>query len=121
MANGEVATLPRSYDKARLDNIGILLEAMSFYTHQEVIPIYKDVVLDLKVTRDSDSAEMLDIVFAGITYDYGINVWQTEIGNKLMKEIIFNKSNAIVSYLTSIEPTLDATIAKIRTSVEAIP
>ncbi len=121
MANGEVATLPRSYDKARLDNIGILLEAMSFYTHQEVIPIYKDVVLDLKVTRDSDSAEMLDIVFAGITYDYGINVWQTEIGNKLMKEIIFNKSNAIVSYLTSIEPTLDATIANIRTSVEAIP
>ncbi len=121
MANGEVATLPRTYDKARLENIGMLLEAMSFYTQMKVIPVYKEVVLDLKVSRDTDSADMLDIVFAGATYDYGINVWQANIGNKLMTDIIMAKSTAIVSYLTSIEPSLDATIQKLRASVEAMP
>ena len=121
MANGEVATLPRTYDKTRIENIGMLLEAMSFYTQMKVIPVYKEVVLDLKVSRDTDSADMLDIVFAGATYDYGINVWQANIGNKLMKDIIMAKSTAIVSYLSSIEPSLDATIQKLRASVEAMP
>lgn len=121
MANGEVATLPRSYDEARAENIGIILEAMSYYTHNEIIPVYKDVLLDSKVSRDDDSSEMLDIVFEGITYDYGINVWQANVGNKLATDIYITKTSAIVSTLESISTTLDAEIQKLREAAEAMP
>jgi hypothetical protein len=120
-ANGELSTLPRTYDPARLENIGILLEAMSFYTHHEIIPVYKEVLLQTKVARDMDSSEMLDIVFNGITYDYGINVWQSHVGNKLMTDIFMPKSEAVVSTLDSIATSLDAQIEKLKTAVEQMP
>ena len=121
MANGEVATLPRSYDASRAEYIGILLEAMSFYTHHEIIPVYKEVLLSNKLTRDDDSNEMLDFVFEGITYDYGINVWQANVGNKISNEIYLNKNTAIVSTIDSISTTLNAEIEKLKASVEAMP
>lgn len=121
MANGELATLPRSYDPERIDNVGTLLEAMSFYTQYNVIPVYKDVVLDLKVSRDADSAEMLDLVFAGVTYDFGINVWQAELGNKLVSQIFVPTSTAVVSTVVSLEPTLDGAIDTLREAIANMP
>ncbi|MBQ2707004.1 MAG: hypothetical protein IJF67_01965 [Clostridia bacterium] len=120
MANSELVTLPRSFDKARLDNIGMILEALSFYTQQEIIPVYKEVLVEGKLTRDEDSLEMLDIIFGGITYDFGINVWQAEVGNAIMKGIFQTKSDAIASTLDSIAPTLDAAIEKLHTAVDAM-
>lgn len=121
MANGEFTTLPRTYREDRLENIGILLEAMSFYTQQNVIPVYQDKVLDLKVTRDYESAEMLDLVFAGVTYDFGVNGWATDVSDKLIEKIFYVKSTAIVSQLVAIEPTIQANIEKLKTNVKEVP
>ncbi len=121
MSNGEVATLPRSYDPARAENIGILLEAMSFYTQKEIFPVYKDVVLQTKYVRDEDSAEMLDIILSGITCDFGVNVWQTSVNNIVMENIIYAKSDQVVSYLTYIKNSLVPQIEALRTSIEQMP
>ncbi|MBE6658768.1 MAG: extracellular solute-binding protein [Ruminococcaceae bacterium] len=121
MANGEVATLPRSYDPDRLENIGTLLEAMSFYTQKEIVPTYKNVLLENKVARDEDSSEMLDIVFGGITFDYGINVWQEHIGNKIMSDIFLKKNNAVVSTLEKMQNAVTVQIEKLRETVADMP
>lgn len=120
-ANGTVATLPRSYEPERLENVGTLLEAMSFYTQYNIIPVYKDVVLDFKITRDKDSAEMLDIVFAGVTFDIGINVWQAIVGNKIVDNIFRTKTDAVVSTLVSMQPTVEMQIQNLRKAVEEMP
>ena len=122
MANGEVATLPRSYDAERLDNIGIILEAMSFYTHHKIIPVYKDVLLDVKVTRDVDSLEMLDYVFDGITYDFAVNIWQSSLGNKVFTNELYIPLNTnIVSKIKAYEKMTTLEVNKLRKSVEAMP
>ncbi len=121
MANGEFTTLPRSYREDRLENIGILLEAMSFYSQTELIPVYTDKVLDMKITRDYDSAEMLDIVYAGITYDFGVNGWAGTISDKIITDIFYAKSTAIVSKLVAIEPTITADVEKLKTDIKEVP
>lgn len=121
MANGEVMTLPRSYDKNRLENVGILLEAMSFYTYHEVMPVYKNELLQVKVARDDDSSRMLDLIFDGATYDFGINVWQNNLGNKIVTDIFMAKSDAVVSTLTTLSNAVDGDIVKLSESIEAMP
>lgn len=121
MANGEFTTLPRTYRESRLENMGIILEAMSFYTQQNVIPVYTDQVLDMKVTRDHESAEMLDLVFAGVTYDFGVNGWAADISEKLIEKIFYNGSTAIVSELVAIEPVIQSRIENLRESIKEVP
>lgn len=121
MANGEVMTLPRSYDSNRAENIGMLLEAMSFYTYNEVLPVYKNELLSTKVARDEDSSRMLDLIFDGVVYDFGINVWQDNLGNNIIKQIFIPQSDAIVSTLDTLSNSVDTDIKKLRESIEAMP
>ena len=121
MANGEVMTLPRSYDADRLENLGILLEAMSFYTYHDILPVYKTELLQTKVARDEDSSRMLDLIFDGVTYDFGVNVWQNNLGNKIVSDILIDKSDAIVSTLSTLSTAVEGDIEKLRESVEAVP
>jgi len=118
---GEIATLPRSYDASRLDNIGILMEAMSFYSQQNIVDVYKKVILQTKMTRDDDSAEMLQYVFDGISFDYGIVVWQNDVGNVFMNKVFMPKSDTITSTIASIQSVLDAKIETLKEAVAEMP
>ncbi|MBQ8551636.1 MAG: hypothetical protein IJ428_02350 [Clostridia bacterium] len=53
--------------------VGEVIELLSYYTADEVIPAYYDVVLGEKLSRDDDSKEMLSIIFDGIVFDAGMN------------------------------------------------
>lgn len=50
---------------------GIIIEAMSAEGYKLVTPAYYEVALKIKYTRDSESAQMVDIVMAGRTFDFG--------------------------------------------------
>lgn len=52
-----------------LEMCGNVLNALGYYSQQEVIPAFIDQTIMTKGTRDEDSAEMLDIVFNNIVYD----------------------------------------------------
>ncbi len=56
---------------AELETTGLILEAMAYDSHQSLIPVYYDTVLQSKYARDEESAEMLDIIFAGRIVDMG--------------------------------------------------
>ena len=50
---------------------GAVLEAMAYESRYTLLPAYYDVMLKGKVSRDSDSEEMLNIIFSNMTYDLG--------------------------------------------------
>jgi len=50
---------------------GAVLEAMAYESRYILLPAYYDVMLKTKVSRDSDSEEMLNIIFGNTTFDLG--------------------------------------------------
>ena len=65
--------LPIIISEEALDMVGILMESMSALGKKDVIPVYYEVLLKEKISRDEDSREMLDIVLNGMIYDVGLN------------------------------------------------
>lgn len=118
---GEIATLPRSFDISRADNVGMILEAMCFYSQENIVPTYKQVVVQTKTTRDEESIEMLDYVFDGISFDYGVVVLANDTTNVLMKDVFRPKATTLVSTLTTMKSKLDAQIGTIIDAVNDMP
>lgn len=118
---GEIATLPRSYDDARAENIGMLLEAMAFYSQQHIIPQYKEVILQAKAARDEQSMEMLGYVFDGICFDFGVVVWQNEVANTLMESVFLPKSASLGSTIRVVDKLTKAQIADLMVKIEDVP
>jgi hypothetical protein len=63
--------IPITASEEDLERTGIVVEAMAAETWKTVIPAYYEVALGTKYVRDEESAEMLDIIFDGIVYDFG--------------------------------------------------
>lgn len=49
---------------------GCVLEALAYYGYKDVLPEYYERALKGKGTRDDESAEMLDIIFDNIVFDF---------------------------------------------------
>ena len=59
-----------------LERTGIILEALTAKSKYTLQPAYYDTSLQRKFSRDEESADMLDIIFASRVYDIGaINNW----------------------------------------------
>ncbi|MCQ2426650.1 MAG: hypothetical protein MJ070_10985 [Lachnospiraceae bacterium] len=55
------------------ERTGAIVEAMSALSRKYIVPAYYDRVLTNKIARDYESADMLDIIFDNVIYDYGIS------------------------------------------------
>ena len=56
---------------------GWITEALAYESKYSLTPAYYEQTLQNKVSRDEESARMLDLIFATRTYDFG---WYFEIG-----------------------------------------
>lgn len=54
-----------------LSRTGVILEALAAESYYTLTPAYYEVALKSKASRDDESAEMLDIIFANRVYDPG--------------------------------------------------
>lgn len=99
----------------------MLLEAMCFYSQENIVPTYKQVVVQTKTTRDEESIEMLDYVFDGISFDYGVVVLANDTTNVLMKDVFRPKATTLVSTLTTMKSKLDAQIGTIIAAANEMP
>ena len=59
-------------DVKDVDFVGHITEALCVASNKIVIPTYHDIALKDKFTRDEESQEMLDIIRAGLNFDFGI-------------------------------------------------
>ncbi len=115
----EVPVLPISLPEERWDNVGLLMEALSFASHNDVVPTYKEVVLKTKAARDDDSSDMIDIIFSSISFDFGINAWQSQLSSPLISGIYSSKTGNVASTLTKLEKNVNKEIEKLIKNIEA--
>ena len=66
----DVAAFPMVLKDAEMSQI--VLEGLQSSSHFDVLPAYYDVVLQRKLTRDEDSAAMIDLIREGIICDFGM-------------------------------------------------
>lgn len=106
---GAVWTLSRTFDMADAEKLGTALEAMSFYGYSDVIPVYKEVALKTKTARDNESADMLDIVFSTIYFDFGTNImFDSVLAGGIINSLYHAKSSdSIVSKLEKGKKEID--------------
>lgn len=60
----------------------IILEALNSASYSLTLPAYKEQALQRKLTRDDESADMLDLIFAGGICDFGLS-YVEQIKNEL--------------------------------------
>jgi len=77
MIDGWIHVVPVT--NTRLELTGMMIEALGAESKNEVIPTFFDIALKTKISRDNESAEMLDIMFENLTVDLGDTVWQEAI------------------------------------------
>jgi hypothetical protein len=70
--------------------IGAVVEAMSAYSHENVLPVYVNEALELRGTRDPESVEMLQLVLDARTVDYGYlydaGIWMDRMRNLIKND-----------------------------------
>lgn len=114
----ELSVLPVSYDVSAAENIGILLEAMAFYTQQNIVPEYTETLIKSKYARDEESAEMLTICFDSIYFDFGINAWQEQVAAKLLSGSFVGLAGNFGSVLKGMEKSVQAEIKKLTKQID---
>ncbi|MCL2813351.1 MAG: hypothetical protein FWD23_01995 [Oscillospiraceae bacterium] len=68
-SNGTALTMPNIIpDEERTGNI---IEALGYYGQKYLTPAFNEVALVSKYSRDDESAEMLDIIWNSVRYDFG--------------------------------------------------
>ncbi len=109
----ELSVMPLSFDAGRAEYVGMLLEAMAFYTQQNIVPEYIETLIMTKYTRDAESAEMLAIAFDSIYFDFGINAWQEQVAAKLLKGSFVGLTGNFGSVLQTMKKSVDAEIKRL--------
>jgi len=68
----------------------LVMNALNCISYYDVLPTYKEIVLQRKLTRDDESAEMIDIIISGASLDFGTLFYQQ------INSLLFS-SSAIIS------------------------
>lgn len=103
-----VTTVPVTNTK--LEITSILLEAMAYEGQKTISPEYKEVLLQTKMTRDDESAEMFDYIWGHRTYRYGLVAFD----NVLNAKVIGKGERGYVSVYESLLTKAETEIEKIK-------
>ena len=111
----ELPLIPVCLSQADADMAGAFLEAMASYSHKHTIPVYYEIYLKTKLSRDSESAEMFDLIFANRIFDLGDTVWCDNIRDGFIRSLFNgNSRGAIVSTLkkstNSVQKAIDSIV-----------
>jgi hypothetical protein len=66
----DVLVAPVTIPAEELDRVGIITEALSADSWKYVLPVFYDVALKVKGTRDAESVEMIDTILNGRVIDF---------------------------------------------------
>ena len=95
----ELPLIPACLPQEEADMAGAFLEAIASYSYKHTIPVYYEVYLKTKLSRDSESAEMFDIAFANRIFDLGDTVWCDNIRDGFIKSLFGGNNRNMTSTL----------------------
>lgn len=113
-AGTRTMTVPASVKNPALS--GAVLETLNFLSYRDVMPAYYETTLKQKYTRDSVSAQMLDIITASIFYDLGDTMFNDQVKDGLFTTIIRSNKRDYVSRATKTLTSLEKAIDKAKNS-----
>jgi hypothetical protein len=99
-------------DAADPEMSAAVMETMSYYGRQELLPAYYDITLVGKGIRDEDSEEMLDIIFTTRFFDVG-TYYQVGGLNETVNSLVSSGSASIAPVLKATEKMVNKTLEKI--------
>jgi len=102
-----VTTVPVT--NSRLEMTSVLLEDLAYEGWKFISPEYKEVLLQTKMTRDDESAEMFEYIWGNRTYRYGLVAFD----NVLNARVVGKGDRGYIS-------TYEALVAKAETEIETI-
>lgn len=109
----ELPFIPSNLSDTDADMASAVLEAMASHSHNYTIPVYYETYLKTKNTRDSESAEMLDIIFENRVFDLSDTIWCDSIRDTFIRLSFEANDRNIASKIASNEKTVQADIDKI--------
>ena len=80
---------------------GMVAELLAYESKRQVQPAYFDYLLDGKIARHEDTRKMLDIIFDGCVYDFGMNFSNQANFLYTVPDLIGSQSTDIASYYQS--------------------
>ena len=114
MIDGWLHIVPNTEQNTEL--LGTMMEVLGAESRNYVIPAYFDIALTYKFTRDSDSEDMLSMIFDNVMVDLGDTVWYDRIRAPLQGEIEQLNGN-YESYMKRNEKVIVKTIDKALSSL----
>lgn len=99
---------------------GAVTEAMACASLNEVIPVYYDVVLKSKYTRDANSTAMLDLIYGNRFYDLGDTLFCGTIRDGVFAGKFKNNDINLQSTLKSLTKIAERTIQKYVEAFDAL-
>lgn len=109
MIDGWLHIAPNTEQNREL--LGTMMEALGAESRNFVIPAYFDIALTYKYTRDTDSEDMLNLIFDNVMVDLGDTVWYDKLRAPLQGEIEKLNGN-YESFLKKNEKVIVKTIEK---------
>ena len=99
---------------------GAVTEAMACASLNDVIPIYYDVVLKSKYTRDENSTAMLDLIYSNRFYDLGDTIFCGDIRDGVFAGKFKNNDANLQSTLKSLTKIAERDIKKYVEAFDAV-
>ena len=96
---------------------GIIVEALSAESYKYVLPAYYDVLLTSKVARDEESSEMIDIIYKGACYDFGLNYGDWGIGFTVSNQLGNSRTPTPVSFIERSERSYNNQLRRVYDSI----
>ncbi|MCL2518116.1 MAG: hypothetical protein FWF15_06080 [Oscillospiraceae bacterium] len=93
--------------------IGTIVEALSAESYKMIIPVFYDQALGIKYARDEVTRSMLDIIYAGVMYDFGYIFDDWKGATWTFPFMIVAKTTDLASYYASKEKAILANYEKI--------
>lgn len=93
--------------------VSAVMEAMAYESVSTVVQAYYDVALKTKMTRDNESADMLDLIFENRVFDLGDTIWCDQIRDGVFKPMFTDNDRAIASKFATMQSEMDAKIAAV--------
>lgn len=103
--------------KNSLENIGLMLEAMSFYSYTDVEDIYNRTYLSNRFIRDEESVEMLALISSSKHFDPGL-VFNWNGALQTAQNIISGGKNTFASTVAKNKQSVDKSVEKTVSSIE---
>ena len=97
---------------------GAVLELLAYKNRADVFPIYYKSLLGEKIARDKESVKMLDLIFASVTYDFGISLIGYNNFSYAVAKMLRSNTTDFASYYAANEATVQAKIDKVYDSVK---